>query len=151
MSKIRKEGLAYLRRMPGYRPSDLAAVSKFYEAEESWTGKCAWWFYLPIQTIKLNKRSNYYLLCRSEKGGFIVLQVPNGFLLKNLKKFETRYQNRVRLHITSKGNEQFVDERGKGRVDFSRFKRKTPRWASRLMKLPPPTVLGQMPSRPNPQ
>jgi len=126
MSKIRKQGLAYLRRMPGYRPSEPAAVSRFYKAEESWTGKCAWWFDLPIQTIKRNKLSNYYLLGQSRKGGFTVLEVPNSFLLKNLKEFETRYQNRVRLHIAAEGKNQFVDERGKGNVDFSRFERKTP-------------------------
>jgi hypothetical protein len=121
MSKIRRKGLAYLQRSPVYNPSELVAVSKLFRPEESWTRKSTWWFDLPIQKIKNNERTNYCLLGQAKKGGFIVLKVPNEFFLKNFSKFETRYQNRIRLHIAAEGENQFVDERGTGRVSFSRF------------------------------
>jgi len=105
----------------GSTPS-LIATSKFFRAEESWTGSAAWWFDLPIKKVKKNKKAYYYCLGAKRKSGFVILKVPNKFLIENFKKFETRYQNRIRLHIKAEGKNQFVDERGKGRVDFSRFK-----------------------------
>lgn len=121
MSNTRKKGIEYLCKILGHKPSEPIAVSKFFKVEESWTGKAAWWFDLPIKKIKKHKSSTYYLLGKAKKGGFVVLRVPCKFLADNLKKFETRYQDKVRLHITAEGSTKFVDERGKGRVSFSRF------------------------------
>jgi len=120
MSDIRKKGVAYLQKCLGYTPS-LIAVSKFYVQEESWTGKDTWWFDLPIKKVKNNKKGIYYLLGKKRKRGFVILKVPNKFLADKLKKFEIRYQDRIRLNIDAEGANRFVDERGKGRVDFSRF------------------------------
>jgi len=121
MSNIRKRGVAYLHKALGREPSGAVAVSKYFRAEESWTGKATWWFDLPIKKVKNNRRGIYYLLGKTKKSGFVVLKVSNKFLADNLKKFETRYQDRIRLHITAEGANQLVDERGKGQVDFSRF------------------------------
>ena len=121
MFNIRKKGIAYLHKALGREPSGAVAVSKYFKAEESWTGKPTWWFDLPIKKIKNNKAGVYYLLGKTKKSGFVVLKVSNKFLADNLKKFETRYQDRIRLHITAEGANRLVDERGKGQVDFSRF------------------------------
>jgi len=120
MSDTRKKGVAYLQKRLGYTPS-LIAVSKFYVPEESWTGKAAWWFDLPIKKVKSNKKGIYYLLGKKRKSSFVVLEVPTKFLRDNLKKFETRYKDIIRLHLAAEGKNRLVDERGKGRVDFSRF------------------------------
>lgn len=121
MSNTRKRGIAHLRKILGCNPSEPIAVSKYFKAEESWTGGSAWWFDLPIKKVKGSKRGIYYLLGKGKNSGFVTLKVPMKFLRDNLKKFETRYQGRIRLHLAAEGADRFVDERGKGRVDFSRF------------------------------
>ena len=105
-------------------PSDPVAVSKFFKAKESWTRKPSWWFDLPIKKIKKDRHGIYFLLGKAKKSSFVILKVTNKFLRDNLKKFETRYQNRIRLHLAAEGENRLVDERGKGRVDFSPFERK---------------------------
>lgn len=120
MSDTRKKGVAYMQKRFGYTHS-LISVSKFYVPEESWTGKATWWFDLPIKKVKNNRRGIYYLLGKKRKSGFVVLKVPTKFLRDNLKEFEIRYQDRIRLHIAAEGANRFADERGKGRVDFSHF------------------------------
>ncbi len=104
-------------------PSDPVAVSKFYKAKESWTRKPAWWFDLPIKKVKNNRQGVYYLVGKARKSGFVVLKVSHKFLADKLKsnKFETRYKDAIRLHLTAEGKNKFVDERGKGKVNFSRF------------------------------
>lgn len=121
MSNIRKRGVAYLHKALGREPSGAVAVSKYFRAEESWTGKATWWFDLPIKKVKNNRRGIYYLLGKKRKSGFVVLKAPNMFLIDNLKKFETRYRGNIRLHLAVEGKNRLVDERGQGRVDFSRF------------------------------
>ena len=121
MSNIRKRGVAYLHKALGREPSGAVAVSKYFRAEESWTGKATWWFDLPIKKVKNNRRGIYYLLGKKRKSGFVVLKAPNMFLIDNLKKFETRYRSNIRLHLAVEGKNRLVDERGQGRVDFSRF------------------------------
>jgi len=120
MPDTRRRAIIYLKKRLGCIPS-LIATSKFFREEESWTGEKAWWFDLPIKKVKANKNGNYYLVGESKKSSFVVLKAPNMFLIDNLKKFETRYQDRIRLHLAAEGGNRLVDERGKGRVDFSRF------------------------------
>ena len=121
MSNIRKRGVVYLHKALGREPSGAVAVSKYFRAEESWTGKATWWFDLPIKKVKNNRRGIYYLLGKKRKSGFVVLKAPNMFLIDNLKKFETRYRGNIRLHLAAESKNRLVDERGQGRVDFSRF------------------------------
>jgi hypothetical protein len=121
MSNIRKKGLAYLKKVLGQMPSDPIAVSKFFKAKESWTKKPVWWFDLSIHKVKNNRQGVYYLVGEEGKSGFVVFRVPNKFFMNNLRNFETRYRNRIRLHITVEGENLFIDERGSGRVDFGPF------------------------------
>ncbi len=124
MSKIRKKGLTYLHRFVSPDPSGSVAVSRFYPPNKSWTKKSAWWFDLPINRIRDKKAGHYFLLGERKRGEFVILKVANKFLLTNLKKFETRYQEKIRLHLAAEGKNRLVDERGKGRVDFSHFEQK---------------------------
>ena len=103
--------------------SALLSTSKFFEPWESWTKKEAWWFDLPIKKIKANKRGYYYLVGATgdKKSCFIVVKVPNEFLLDNLKDFETADNKMIRLHLAAYPEKWLVDERGKGKVDFSPF------------------------------
>ncbi len=121
MPDTRRRGIRYLHKRLGYIPS-LISTSKFFRAEESWTRNVTWWFNLPIKKVRKKKKDYYYLVGIKRKSGFATLKVPNKFLIENLKKFETRYENKIILHIKAEGKNQFVDERGKGRVDFSKFK-----------------------------
>ena len=120
MSHPRKRAIIYLKKRLGYTPS-LIATSKFFRAEESWTRSKKWWFNLPIKKVKANKNGNYYLVGESKKSSFVVLKVPNKFLVDNLKKFETRYWELIMLHLSAESSDRLTDQRGKGRVDFSRF------------------------------
>ena len=126
MSDTRKKALAHLGKVVVDVSLNLVSASKFFEPEESWTQKETWWFNLPIKKIRANKKKDYYLLGahNKKKSTFVILKVPNKFLIENLKKFETRYDNKVILHLAAYKENRLVDERGKGRVDFSQFELK---------------------------
>lgn len=113
-----------MKKVLGHLPSDPVAVSKFFKTKESWTRKPAWWFDLPIRKVRNSRQGVYYLVGKARKSGFVVFRVPNKFFISNLRKFETRYRNKIRLHITAEGENPFIDERGNGRVDFGPFKQK---------------------------
>ena len=121
MNRTRKKGIDYLVKTFPRDDHSLIAVSRRFRKEESWTGKSAWWFDLPIKTIKENKGDDYHLLGERGKSGFVILKVPNKFLIENLKAFETRYKGSIRLHITAEGPSLLMDERGPGHVNFSSF------------------------------
>ena len=78
MSNIRKRGVAYLHKALGREPSGAVAASKYFRAEESWTGKATWWFDLPIKKVKNNRRGIYYLLGKKRKSGFVVIGLVVG-------------------------------------------------------------------------
>jgi len=126
MSDTRKKALAYLEKKLGYKTGDPVSASRFFPPEKSWTGREAWWFNLPIKKIRANGDKCYYLLgaTNEKKVSFAILKVPNKFLLGKLKQLETRYNNMVILHLAAYRKNWLVDERGKGRVAFSRFEMK---------------------------
>jgi hypothetical protein len=115
MSDIRRRGLEYLRKKLGTQPIQLVSVSRFYPADRSWTQKPVWWLDLPIRKIEENKNGYYYLLgaIDDKKLSFIIVKVPNKFLLNNLKHFDTRYQGIIRLHLGADNENWLIDERGK--------------------------------------
>jgi hypothetical protein len=122
MLDTRKKALAYLRKK-GFRDVSerLVSASKFFKPEESWTGKATWWFDLPIEKIKRMQKEYYYLLGEWGEERFVVLKVPNKFLLANMDHFDTKYMRRIRLHLAAYDENWLVDERGKGKVPFSEF------------------------------
>jgi len=126
MADTRKKGMLYLKRKLGNIPKQFVSASRFFPPENSWTGKEAWWFNLPIKKVKSNKKGYYYLLGAKtkKKSSFVILKVPIAFLISNLSKFETRYDDKIMLHLAAYRKNWLVDERGKGRVDFSPFELK---------------------------
>ena len=123
MPDTRKKALAYLQKVVGDVPRNLVSASKFFKSEESWTQKETWWFNLPIKKIKANKKKHYYLMGARKKSenGFVILEVPNSFLIANLRGLETRYNNKAILHLAAYKDNWLIDERGKNRVKFSIF------------------------------
>ena len=79
-------GINYLQNILGHELAGPIAVSKYFEAHESWTQKPTWWFNLPIEKIESALDKNYYLVGEAKNIGkeFIVLSVPNRFLLDNI-------------------------------------------------------------------
>jgi hypothetical protein len=132
VSDTRKKAIAYLRRVVGEVPSNLVSASKFFEPSESWTGKEAWWFDLPIEKIKRLSSEYYYLLGEWGRDEFVILKVPNHFLLDKKSHFDTKYKQKIRLHLAAHVDEKWlVDERVKNGVPFARFVLKKPLSCSR--------------------
>jgi hypothetical protein len=121
MSDTRKRALAYLGKVIGDVSGKLVSASKLFEPEESWTQKKAWWFDLPISKIESNADNDYYLVCESENDKFVVLKVPNRFLLDNRYRFDTKSGSIIRLHLAAYPENWLVDERVKNGVNFTQF------------------------------
>lgn len=70
---------------------------------------------MPFKNIETNPDGNYYLLGESKKTKeeFIVLEVPNKFLLDNIGKFDTIDKTTVVLHLAAHEDNWLVDERVK--------------------------------------
>ena len=101
MSDTRRKALKYLKKVVEDPHSALLSTSKFFEPWKSWTKKEAWWFDLPIKKIQTNKEKDYYLLGARDKKktAFVIVKVPNKFLIKHLENFETPDNNKIRLHL----------------------------------------------------
>ncbi len=120
MTDFRNELIEYLKQYLWAKISSCISVSKLYPPEESWTKGYAWWFDLPIDNIDRYLDRDYYLMCEKKDKGFYILKVPNKFLKKNLGKFEIQ-KEKIRLHLGAEKEILFIDQRGKGKVDFSSY------------------------------
>lgn len=107
------------------RPA-CVAVSKLFQPEESWTRKETWWFNLPIERIEQRPEEHYFLVGEWGGGGFVVLKVPNRFLLDNMDSFDIKYDRCIRLHLAAYDGNWLVDERVTDGLCFSRFEMKEP-------------------------
>lgn len=123
MADTRKRALDHLSKIIGDVSGKLVSTSKFFEPEESWTQKETWWFNLPIKKIKGNKKKYYYLVGTRKEGGkgFVIVKVPNRFLIAHLRGLETRYDNKAILHLAAYKENWLIDERVKGKINFSKF------------------------------
>jgi hypothetical protein len=119
----RRRGLTFLRRQLGRVPIGHVAVSKYYPSKESWTGSPAWWFDLPLVKLQKNKCEAVYLLCEEETGvTYLALKVPTSHLLRNLDGFCLAENGKIiRLHLSTRAEDRFVDLRGDGNVRLARF------------------------------
>ncbi len=120
MTDIRNELVEFFKQELWAKISSCIAVSKLYPPEESWTKRYAWWFDLPIDKIDRYLDRDYYLVCKENDKDFHILQVPNQFLKKNLEKFEIQ-KEKIRLHLGAEKDILYIDQRGKGKVEFSSF------------------------------
>jgi hypothetical protein len=129
MANTRQKGLRYLDGFLGQPRPACIAVSKFFPPKESWTGREAWWFDLPIEKIKRRPEEYYWLLGEcDDEDKFVILEVPNQFLLKEMgmNHFDIRYRRRIRLHLAAYDENWLIDERSRDRVSFCRFLRHRP-------------------------
>ena len=76
---------------------------------------------MPIEKIESAPEADYYLVCEHGRDKFVVLVVPNQFLLDNVERFDTKYSNVTRLNLAAYKENWLVDERVKNGVDFSPF------------------------------
>jgi hypothetical protein len=126
MVDTRQKGLRYLDGFLGQPRPFCIAVSKFFRPEESWTGKETWWFDLPIENIEQRPEKHYFLVGEWARGQFVVLKVPNRFLLDNMDSFDTKHDRCIRLHLAAYDENWLVDERATDGVCFSDFEMKEP-------------------------
>jgi hypothetical protein len=126
MADTRQRALKYLDDFLGQPRPHCIAASKFFRPEESWTGKEAWWFDLSIEKIERYPGEDYYLLGEWGRDEFVVLRVCNRFLWSNRESFDTKYRQRIRLHLAAYEENWLVDERVADGLCFSDFEMKKP-------------------------
>jgi hypothetical protein len=99
-------------------------ASKLYTPEKSRTQQLAWWIEIPLQEIETPKSEGIDLLCEMSSGAnkFYYLKVPVVFFKKELSKLCVRKDGRLlSLFLSAEPDEMFVEQRGSGRIGFSRF------------------------------
>ena len=118
----RKFALELLRRRLGRTPEQCISVSRFYPAGKSWTRSPVWWFDLPLSKLQGPKCSTVYLMCEKEVGSdFIILKVPASHVLDNLNSLCIAKNQTVRLHLSARQQDLFVDLRGKPHLAFAQW------------------------------
>lgn len=117
---IRSQALQWFRSKFG-APYGKICSSKFYQPEESRTRDETWWLEFPIGD--LDENNEIHLLCQvaPNSDDFHYLKVPASFFQEQLKNLDVRDGNKISLYLSPKPSNMFVDERGNGRVDFSKF------------------------------
>lgn len=97
-------------------------ASKFYKPEESWTKTRVWWFEILLNRIEENKNTSIHLLCQvaPTETEFHYLKVPAYYFLQHMDKLYKR-ENKVSIYLSADVQNRFVEQRGKGKVSFSRF------------------------------
>lgn len=95
-------------------------TSKFYQPEESWPKTSVWWPQIPINVI--NKNSFINILCEvaPNSNQFYHLKVPTKFFREHLNKFHS-IKGKIDLYLSTDPKRLFVEERGKGNLDFKSF------------------------------
>ena len=131
VASTRKEGLEFLKKLYGGVPEGHVSVSKFFHAEESWTKSIVWWFCIPLKKLRDLNCKEVHLLCKLEEtNDFHYLRVPSSFILKNLDDLtiilggSQRNREIVYLHLSARHDDLFIDLRGLGKVDFSKWLKK---------------------------
>jgi len=120
----RKRGLRFLARRVGQVQEAHVSVSRFYPTDESWTRSPVWWFDLPLAKVRDKRTKTVYLLCEGESGASCrILKVPASFILRRLGDLCLANGGRtVRLHLSARDKDRFMDLRGEGRLAFARFR-----------------------------
>jgi hypothetical protein len=97
-------------------------TSKFYTPEESWPKTQVWWLQFPKTAIDASKYDFVNFVCQvtPNKNDFHYLKVPLTYLNEHLDKFHRIGEN-IDLYLSANPNTLFVEERGKARLNFSKF------------------------------
>jgi len=115
--------MEFLVKQIGRLPKGHVAVSRFYPTEDSWTSSPVWWFDLPLAKLRDKTCKTVHLLCEKESGmSFRILKVPTSYVLRNLSNLcIVKDREVIRLHLSSRSEDRFVDLRGSGSVSFSQY------------------------------
>jgi len=97
-------------------------TSKYYTPEESWPKTHVWWLQFPETAIDTSKYDYVNFICQvaPSKNDFHYLKVPTKYLHNHLNKFH-RIKEMIDLYLSANPHSLFIEERGEGRLDFSRF------------------------------
>lgn len=97
-------------------------TSKFYQPYESWPKTNVWWPQIPIKAIDLNQSGYINILCqvKPNKYEFHFLKVPTKFLIDHLNEFHT-LNGKISLYLSADPKRLFIEERGKGNLNFGNF------------------------------
>jgi hypothetical protein len=121
---VKPDAVAWLLSHFGVKsPSTYA--SKYYIPEQSWTGRDAWWFEIPRAAIETPRSAEVHLLLQVVPNAkeFHYLCVPTSFLKEQLPKLTLQKSDKVSLFLSAEPHNMFVDQRGRGKVAFSKFLR----------------------------
>jgi len=117
----RRRALRFLREWLGHDPNGHVAVSKLYKPAESWSGDTVWGYGVPLRTLDDSTSAVVYLLAEKEdREGFHILEVPTTYLAENLRRLSIS-KDAIRLHLSARQRDRFVDTRGSGRVPFGQW------------------------------
>jgi hypothetical protein len=118
---IRREALSWFERNHGRRDAPTFA-SKFYQAFESWPKKSVWWIQISRRVVEENPSGYINILCQVAPNGndFHYLKVPARFLYEHLDNFHF-VGDTISLYFSTHPKTLFVEERGKGNLDFEQF------------------------------
>jgi hypothetical protein len=100
-------------------------TSKFYTPQESWSNSRVWFFQIPLEIAYSQPIKSIHLLCENHLSGdaFVYLKITSLFLLKNLNSFDVSPKEKVvRIYLSAEAVDMFTEVRGKGKVDFKKFR-----------------------------
>jgi hypothetical protein len=120
---LRDEALTWLKSI-GRSINEPFRVSKYYPANESWTGTPAWWFEFPEILITNSTHSHLNLLCQSSVGvkEFRHLRIPVSFFTEHrgflgFREPEKKYS----LFLSADPQNIFQEVRGEGKIKLADF------------------------------
>ncbi len=102
----------------------IVRSSKFFLPEESRHHVNSWWFQLPEGIVTQSNFEFIHLLCQKTptNKSFYHLKVPINFLMH--RKADLNFLEKSRqysLILCAEEKDTFVELRGKGKIDFSKF------------------------------
>lgn len=134
-ASLRPEGLAYLAEklsksagmsaelgINGSGHLDrIVTVSRLYPPQQSWAGRYAWWHTIPESKFKDPNSRTLLILCRRmDEKGFHILAVPTKWLRAHRDQLDVK-NGKLQLFLAATGDDMFIDQRGRGKVDFSQW------------------------------
>jgi hypothetical protein len=119
---VKSDAVAWLTANFGVRSKSTYA-SKFYVPEKSRTKRATWWIEIPDSALQSSDSAEVHILCQKAPDGtdFHYLRVPVGFLRANLPRLAVRERDQISLFLSAEPEDTFVDQRGRGRVNFIDF------------------------------
>lgn len=120
---VRSSALRWLAATHRVRDGDIF-TSRLYPAEQSWTGRAAWWVQLPVHRLEALGAGAVHLVLQTsaDRPAFHYLRLPAAVLRDNLAGLDLPGDGRmVSLFLSAEPGTRFRDERGAAQLDLSPF------------------------------